>query len=79
MSAISSSLMSVDILDDIPSPVEQIVAMNITHDSVILHWEPPLISNGFIIGYSIYANDIPVSGNYNFEHVGLLLSPMNTT
>lgn len=61
IAALNSSLRSVTLPEDFPGPVESITATTVTNTSIEVTWEPPLIRNGVISGYSIYINNIRVS------------------
>lgn len=60
-SSLNSSMRSVGLLDGFAGAVQGLQTSMITNQSVNLHWNPPAVSNGNIVAYSVYVNDSVVS------------------
>lgn len=52
---------TINLLDSFAGPVQNIMVSEVTNVSVRLMWMPPAVTNGDILGYSIYVDNVAVS------------------
>ena len=52
---------SIDLLPNFAGPVRNIITQTVTNVSIEISWTGPAETNGVIEGYSVYANNVPVS------------------
>ena len=59
-SSLNSSVRTINLLESFAGPVQNIV-YEMTNVSIKLMWMPPAVTNGNILGYSVYVNNFTVS------------------
>ena len=60
----SSSILSRQLLEDVPGPVIGLRMSSKTSNTVALSWSPPSVTNGVITGYAVMVDGVEVSSLY---------------